>query len=118
MAANVNALENIEMAPPFPLSNLLRYKPPEGSESCLLTRVLAKPGAGAVPSRDFRFAAAVAEFGLLLRDSPHKGDADYDRAFEQGRQTLGSDEDGRRSEFLSLIRTAKTAASLVTRDED
>ena len=106
------------MAPPFPLSNLLRYKPPEGSESCLLTRVLAKPGAGAVPSRDFRFAAAVAEFGLLLRDSPHKGDADYDRAFEQGRQTLGSDEDGRRSEFLSLIRTAKTAASLVTRDED
>ena len=98
----------------------LRYKPPEGSESRLLTRVLAKPGDGAVPSRDFRFASAVAEFGLLLRDSPHKGAADYDRAFEQGRQTLGSDEDGRRSEFLSLIRTAKklTAASLGTRDED
>ena len=95
----------------------LRYKPPEGTESRLLTRVLTQPGDGAVPSQAFRFAAAVAEFGLRLRDSPYKGSADYDRAFEQGRQTLASDEDGRRSEFLSLIRTAKnlTVASEVSR---
>ena len=86
----------------------LRYKPPEGSESRLLTRVLVKPGDDVVASRTFRFASAVAEFGLLLRDSPYKGAADYDRAFEQIRQTLGSDEDGRRSELLSLIKTAKT----------
>ncbi len=95
----------------------LRYKPPEGSESRLLTRVLAKPGDGAVPSQAFRFASAVAEFGLLLRDSPYKGaaDYDYDHAFEQIRQTLGNDEDGRRSEFLFLIKTAKklTTASEV-----
>ena len=94
----------------------LRYKPPEGSESRLLTRVLAKPGGDAAPTQAFRFASAVAEFGLLLRDSPYKGDADYDHAFEQARQTLGSDEDGRRSELLSLIKTAKklTAASEVS----
>ena len=85
----------------------LRYKPPEGTESRLLTRVLAPPGDGAVASQAFRFAAAVAEFGLRLRDSPYQGAADYDRAFDEGRQTLGSDEDGRRSEFLSLIRAAK-----------
>lgn len=94
----------------------LRYKPPEGSESRLLTRVLAKPGGDAAPTQAFRFASAVAEFGLLLRDSPYKGAADYDHAFEQARQTLGSDEDGRRSEFLSLVKTAKTltAASEVS----
>ena len=93
----------------------LRYKPPEGSESRLLTRVLAKPGGDAALTQAFRFASAVAEFGLLLRDSPYKGAADYDHAFEQARQTLGSDEDGRRSELLSLIKTAKklTAASEV-----
>ena len=85
----------------------LRYKPPEESESLLLTRVLAKPGDGDAPSQAFRFASAVAEFGLLLRDSPYQGAADYDHAFEQARQTLGSDEDGRRSELLSLIKTAK-----------
>ena len=89
----------------------LRYKPPEGTDSRLLTRVLEKPGDGAVPSEAFRLAAAVAEFGLCLRDSPHKGDADYDHAYEQVRQTLGSDQGGRRSELLSLIRTAKKLAA-------
>ena len=93
------------------LAAKLRYKPPEGSESRLLSRVLTKPVDGAVPSQAFRFAAAVAEFGLLLRDSPHKGAADYDHAFETIRQTLGRDEDGRRSEFLSLIKTASRLTS-------
>ena len=85
----------------------LRYRPPEGSKSRLLTRVLPKHSDSAEPTQVFRFAAGVAEFGLLLRDSPYKGGADYGRAFEQVRQALGSDEDGRRSEFLSLIRTAE-----------
>ena len=89
----------------------LRYKPPKGSKSRLLTRVLAKPANSAVATPAFRFAAAVAEFGMILRDSPYKGAADYDRAFEEVRQTLGSDEDGRRSEFLSLIRTAEKLAA-------
>ena len=85
----------------------LRYKPPQGSKSRLLTRVLESPVDGTVPSSAFRFAAAVAEFGLCLRDSPHKGSSDYDHAFEQVRQALGSDEEGRRSELLFLIKTAK-----------
>ena len=97
----------------------LRYKPPEESKSRLLTRVLAKPADGAGLSEEFRFAAAVAEFGLRLRDSAYKGEADYDRAFESVRQTLGSDDDGRRSEFLSLIKTAKklTAPSEVSQSQ-
>ena len=85
----------------------VRFKPPRGSRSRLLTRVLARPDAKAEPTQAFHFAAAVAEFGLLLRSSPYKGAADFDRAFEQVRLALGTDEAGRRSEFLSLIRTAQ-----------
>ena len=48
----------------------------------------------------------MAEFGLLLRSSPYKGDAPYERAYQRAREALGDDEDGRRSELLSLIRTA------------
>ena len=97
----------------------LRYKPPKGAASRLLTRVLTRPEDGAAPSRAFRFAAAVADFGLLLRDSPYKGAADYDHAFEEVRQTLGSDGDGHRSELLSLVRTGKelVAAAAVTQAE-
>ena len=85
----------------------LRYKRPGESESRLLARTLTKPAAGDDgPSPAFRFASAVAEFGLLLRDSPFKGDASYERAYERAREALGADEDGRRSELLSLIRTA------------
>ena len=64
------------------------------------------------PSGSFRFAAAVAECGLLLRDSEYKGDADYDFVYERAREALGNDEDGRRSELLSLIRTADSLASV------
>ena len=98
----------------------LRYKPPKESASRLLTRVLARPTAGDTrPTEAFGFAAAVAEFGLLLRDSPHKGEADYDRAFESARRSLGNDDDGRRSEFLYLIKTAKrlTAESEISQSQ-
>ena len=49
------------------------------------------------PSGSSRFAAAVAEFSLLLRDSKHKGDADYDFGYERAREALEKDEDGRRN---------------------
>ena len=84
----------------------LRYKRPDETESRLLTRTLMKPAAGDGPSEVFRFASAVAEFGLLLRDSPFQGEASYERARERARDAVGADADGRRSELLSLIRTA------------
>ena len=85
----------------------LRYKRPEESESRLLARTLMTPADGdAGPSTAFRFAAAVAEFGLLLRDSPYQGDAAYELVYQRAREALGEDEDGRRSELLSLVRTA------------
>ena len=63
------------------------------------------------PSEAFRFSAAVAEFGLLLHDSDYKGDADYDRAYDRAVGALGDDDDGRRSELLPLIRTARNLAA-------
>ena len=85
----------------------LRYKRPGESESRLFAKTLVKSPAGDDgPSNAFRFASAVAEFGLVLRDSPYKGDGTYERAYERAREALGDDEYGRRSELLSLIRTA------------
>ena len=59
---------------------------------------------------DFRFAAAVAEFGMLLRDSKHKGDASWAEVAELAK---GSSErsDEHRMEFLTMVETAKRLAS-------
>jgi von Willebrand factor/Uncharacterized protein YfbK, C-terminal len=64
---------------------------------------------------DFRFAAAAAEFGLLLRDSAYKGRASYAAVRAAARGALGADVDGRRAEFLALVdaaeRLTRTAGS-------
>ena len=89
----------------------VRYKRPEESESRLLERTLTAAAADDGPSDAFGFAAAVAEFGLLLRESAYQGEADYDGAYDRAFAALGDDEDGRRSELLSLIRTAESLAA-------
>ncbi|HET6249541.1 MAG TPA: von Willebrand factor type A domain-containing protein [Tepidisphaeraceae bacterium] len=59
-------------------------------------------------SSEFRFAAAVAEFGLLLRDSNHKGNATYASVLDHAHESnFGADEMGYRREFLTLIQKAK-----------
>jgi Ca-activated chloride channel family protein len=86
----------------------LRYKDPEGSQSREFARVLkSTPGAA---SADFRFAMAVAEFGLMLRNSEFKGAATHDNVVELASSSLGKDEDGRRAEFLSLVKQVRSTA--------
>ena len=99
-----------------PKSELLfvkvRYKAPDEDESKLLVEALAdrdRPIDEA--SANLRFAAAVAQFGMLLRDSEHKGDATFDAAASLADAARGDDADGRRTELVFL---AKTAASLST----
>ena len=97
----------------------LRYKRPEESESRLLVRTLMTPADGdAGPSTAFRFAAAVAEFGLLLRDSPYQGDAAYELVYQRALGALGDDEGGRRSELLSLVRTAGSLSAAHHSDKE
>jgi Ca-activated chloride channel family protein len=57
-------------------------------------------------SEDFRFAAAVAAFGMVLRDSPHKGNADLEDALEWAKEGKGDDIHGYRHEFIRLIHRA------------
>ena len=83
-----------------------RYKEPQGDQSKLIEQVLRNQSSPA-SSENFRFAAAVAGFGMLLRDSQYKGGLTFDavRSLAQGAQ--GSDNGGYRAEFLSLVRQAE-----------
>lgn len=82
----------------------MRYKQPDGDASKEVSAVLAAEGA---MSEDFRFAAAVAEFGLVLRDSPYKGAASFDAAAERAEGAMQFDPNGHRAEFVQLVRKAK-----------
>ncbi|HJT33023.1 MAG TPA: YfbK domain-containing protein, partial [Pirellulales bacterium] len=87
----------------------LKYKKPDGNESLApivcTVRDDGRPLGGA--SADTQFAAAVAGFGLLLRDSAYKGDLTYDAVIEIAEQAVGTDPQGRRAEFLQLVRKAR-----------
>jgi secreted protein with Ig-like and vWFA domain/anti-sigma-K factor RskA len=87
----------------------LRAKRPEGDTSALTEVPLADAGAGfEAASADLRFAAAVAAFGMVLRDSEHKGTASLERVEEIAGTAMGSDPGGYRAEFLDLVRKAAT----------
>ncbi|MFA5057835.1 MAG: von Willebrand factor type A domain-containing protein [Opitutaceae bacterium] len=86
----------------------IRYQAPEGGASRLLEFPLTdRGGAFADASPDFKFAAAVAGFGLVLRDSPHKGTATLDQVRHWAEQGTGSDAGGYRAEFISLVTRAE-----------
>ena len=59
-------------------------------------------------STDFRFSAAVAEFGLLLRDSEFKGNSSFEGVISLAQMGRGEDPEGYRGEFIKLVRTAET----------
>jgi hypothetical protein len=58
-------------------------------------------------STDFRFAAAVASFGMILRDSPYKGSATFDSTLAIARDSMGSDLNGSRHEFMQFVQRAR-----------
>ncbi|OHB65807.1 MAG: hypothetical protein A2V70_07175 [Planctomycetes bacterium RBG_13_63_9] len=89
----------------------LRYKQPDGETSTALNVPVTDAGtelSGASP--DFRFAAAVACYGMLLRDSQHKGDSTFDLALQLATAGKGDDPSGYRGEFLQLVKLAKALA--------
>lgn len=86
----------------------LRYKQPDGDKSQLIERPVTDGGKGyAQASVDFKFASAVALFGMLLRDSPHHGTASFPAVEELAQEGCGTDQGGYRAEFLQLVRVAK-----------
>ena len=83
-----------------------RYKKGLGEESTLLTENVVDGIAPASDGTELQFAAGVAAFGMVLRNSQHKGSANLDMAAELVEQGLGFDPHGYRAEFLELISTA------------
>jgi Ca-activated chloride channel family protein len=84
----------------------LRYKEPEGDVSRLLTSTVAASQETARGSERLRFAAAVAAFGLLLRESDHRGRATWPMVLELARSGQGDDREGYRTEFVKLASRA------------
>jgi Ca-activated chloride channel family protein len=89
----------------------LRYKAPDGDTSKLLEHPVTDDGRDySAASADFKWAAAVASFGMMLRDSPHKGNATYAAIEELAEASHGPDSSGYRRECLELIQAARRAA--------
>jgi Ca-activated chloride channel family protein len=85
----------------------LRYKLPDEESSKLMEHVVYDSGATfAQADREFQFAAAVAGFGMLLRDSEYRGDWTYDAIVQVAEASTGLDEHGFRAEFVELVAIA------------
>jgi Ca-activated chloride channel family protein len=85
----------------------LRYKAPDGDTSQLVSFPVTDSGKKfSQASPDFVWAAAVAQFGLLLRDSTHKGNATMASVLEMAQSSRGADKQGYRTEFLELVNAA------------
>jgi Ca-activated chloride channel homolog len=84
-----------------------RYKTPDGEKSKLIEHALVYPLQTVnETSVNFRFVSAVAQFGMLLRNSAFKQQSSFDRTYVMAKNALGKDSEGYRSEFLELIRDA------------
>jgi len=102
------ASEKVEANPKAELMTVkLRYKQPDGNTS---TKVEI-PVKGKVldlehASDNFLFSAAIAEFGLLLRNSEYKEDASMEEVIALAKEARGEDDEGYRSEFIKLVKLA------------
>jgi Ca-activated chloride channel family protein len=100
-AANLQASDEL-------LTLKLRYKLPDADTSTKVEYPITDQGGSfADATDDFQFAAAVASFGMLLRNSEHKGNSTFDAVLETAQSALGEDPHGYRGEFLELVRQAK-----------
>lgn len=89
----------------------IRYKPLNQTTS--VSQSLAVPASSsdlAATSDDFRFVAAVAGFGMLLKNSTNKGKASYPMMITLAQNAKGQDRDGYRAEFIRLLELAEMLA--------
>lgn len=88
----------------------IRYKDPKvkDAKSVEITEPLVfNKKALKETSADYRFAASVAEFGILLRDNNNKANATYDQVIELAEGAIGKDPEGYRKEFVRLVKSVK-----------
>ncbi|MBL4650980.1 MAG: von Willebrand factor type A domain-containing protein, partial [Aureispira sp.] len=90
----------------------LRYKQPKGTQSILMALSVAKdikPISKA--SENFRFASAVAGFGMLLRESEFSKDLTYDTVLELAQGAKGADKEGYRKEFIGMVKKVRSMSA-------
>jgi Ca-activated chloride channel family protein len=85
----------------------MRYKHPDTDEAREIAFPLPENGLRKSGSTDFHFAAAVAAFGLLLRDSEYKGSATWSAVKEWAAAARGHDQKEYRRDFLDLVEKAE-----------
>jgi Ca-activated chloride channel homolog len=95
-----------------------RYKEPKDSTSKLIVHTLTDKE---IPfdrtSDNFRFSAAAASFGMLLRDSPFKGSSGFEEVIQWANSAKGTDPEGYRAEFVKLVKTARLLKDHARKDE-
>jgi Ca-activated chloride channel homolog len=96
----------------------LRYKDPAGTKSREVERTAMDAGiAFDAATTDTRFSAAVAEFGMLLRGSSHKGGATLEHVIETAAAAKGADANGYRAEFVQLAEACRALVPEISREE-
>ncbi len=86
----------------------VRYKQPDSDTSSRMDVPLVDQNrAFARATSDFRFAAAVAEFGMILRESPYRGSSSLESVLDLAEASRGQDRNGYRQEFIGLVERAR-----------
>jgi Ca-activated chloride channel family protein len=86
----------------------IRYRNVDGEQNRLIEVPLVDSGKSFnAASTDYRFAASVAAFGMILRDSPHKGAVSLDSVIEMAQASRGQDRNGDRQEFITLVQKVR-----------
>jgi Ca-activated chloride channel family protein len=93
----------------------LRFKKPDEDTSRLMSVIVPNRSGELTPA--LGFAAAVAQFGMLLRDSEFKGASSWSSARTLARQYQGEDRDGYRAEFVRLVDLAEALSRQVAAGE-
>ncbi|CAA6799029.1 MAG: Von Willebrand factor type A domain protein [uncultured Aureispira sp.] len=96
----------------------LRYKQPKGNKSILMALPVVKdiqPISEA--SENFRFASAVAGFGMLLRESEFTTDLTYDTVLELAKGAQGTDKEGYRKEFIGMVKNVRSMSAQANKIE-
>jgi Ca-activated chloride channel homolog len=86
----------------------LRYKEPDGDVSKLMTHVV-KRGTKSMENatNNLKWSSAMAQFGMLLKDSKYTGDGSYASVIKQAESAIGKDPEGYRRECVQLMKSAE-----------
>ncbi len=89
----------------------LRYKAPDGDKSKLIVKTIEDSKKSIGNSSDnFIWSAAVAAFGMQLKDSDFKGSLTYSDIYEMAKSAKGKDEQGYRAEFIRMVESCRLMA--------